>query len=311
MKQLTKDLIEWTRDYLNSFGGNTKVVIGISGGKDSSVVAAACVAAVGKDRVVGVLLPNGYQHDIDKARKVVSLLGIKTYEFNIKYTFDRMTTDILSTIEAFPSKSVSDGFKNCYSNTPARIRMTYLYGVAALLGDARVANTCNRSEDYVGYSTKYGDSAGDFAPLANLCVREVLEIGEDLGLPDDLVHKPPEDGLSGLTDEENLGFTYKTLDSYLLDGIKPPQDILENIEKRHKQNLHKITPMPSFKKGEIKMFKRVTIQFDVTIPDEPCAGELLSDEDVIEELKEAYNDFIRTEGCSDATIKIDTMDKEK
>lgn len=243
MKQLTKDLIEWVRSYLNSFGGNTKVVIGISGGKDSSVAAAICVEAIGKDRVIGVLLPQGRQYDKDKAVELVEFLGIPFYEFNIKDTVDSISATLF---EKFTDAVITNNVY--YSNTPARVRMTYLYSVAALIGDARVVNTCNRSEDYVGYSTKYGDSAGDFAPLANLCVKEVIEIGEDLGLPDDLIHKPPEDGLTGLTDEENLGFTYEMLDSYLLDGIKPPKDILENIEKRHMQNLHKITPMPSFKK---------------------------------------------------------------
>lgn len=241
--QLTKDLIEWTRNYLNSFGGNTKAVIGISGGKDSSVAAAVCVEAVGKDRVIGVLLPQGNQHDKDKAVELVNWLGIKSYEFNIKNTVDVINETLFYMVgNQVHSNSVY------YSNTPARVRMIYLYSIAALVGDARVVNTCNRSEDYVGYSTKFGDSAGDFSPLSHLCVREVLEIGEDLGLPVDLVYKTPEDGLSGLTDEENLGFTYATLDAYLLDGVKPSDEILANIEKRHKQNLHKILPMPSFVK---------------------------------------------------------------
>ena len=243
--QLTKDLIEWTRDYLNSFGGNTRAVIGISGGKDSSVAAAICVEAVGKERVIGVLLPQGHQHDKDKAEELVKFLGIPSYEFNIKDTIDTISATLFGEFtDAVINNTVY------YSNTPARVRMTYLYSVAALLGDARVVNTCNRSEDYVGYATKFGDGAGDFSLLSNLCVKEVLEVGEDLGLPMDLVHKAPEDGLSGLTDEENLGFTYATLDNYLLNGVLPSENILKNIEKRHMQNLHKITPMPSFVKRE-------------------------------------------------------------
>lgn len=241
--QLTKDVVEWTRQYLNKFGGNTKAVIGISGGKDSSVAATICVEAVGKERVIGVLLPQGYQHDKDKAIKLVKFLDIPSYEFNIKNTVDVIDETLFY---AF-GNNVHDN-SVYYSNTPARVRMIYLYSIAALIGDARVVNTCNRSEDYVGYATKFGDGAGDFSPLSNLCVREVLEIGEDLGLPSDLVHKVPEDGLSGLTDEENLGFTYETLDSYLLDSVLPPEDILKNIEKRHAQNLHKLVPMPSFQK---------------------------------------------------------------
>ena len=133
-----------------------------------------------------------------------------------------------------------------YSNTPARIRMTTLYGVAAIIGDARVVNTCNRSEDYVGYSTKFGDSAGDFSPLMTLTVREVKLLGYQLGLPMEFIEKKPEDGLSGKTDEDNLGFTYNTLDDYLLHNIKPEPAILENIERRHRNNLHKLEPMPHF-----------------------------------------------------------------
>ena len=243
MTQLTESLIEWIRDYLNSFGGKTKAVIGISGGKDSSVCAALCVKAVGQNRVIGVLLPQGEQHDKDKAEELVKFLGISSYEFNIKNTVDTINETLFYTVgnEVY-SNSVY------YSNTPARVRMTYLYSVAALLGDCRVVNTCNRSEDYVGYATKFGDGAGDFSPLSNLCVREVLEIGHDLGLPDDLVYKVPEDGLSGKTDEDNLGFSYAELDAYLLDGTIPSEDILENIERRHKNNLHKLLPMPSYYK---------------------------------------------------------------
>lgn len=242
MSKYTNEVIEWTRNYLNSFGGKTKVVIGISGGKDSSIVAAICVKAVGADRVFGVLMPQGAQKDIDKSQLLVKFLNIKHYTINIGKVCEDLSNEIqIQTGLDTKSNSLY------YSNTPARVRMTVLYGVAALLGDARVANTCNRSEDYVGYSTKFGDSAGDFSPLSNLTVREVLEIGEDLNLPKELIYKVPEDGLSGLTDEENLGFKYSELDDYLLKGTLPKDPkILENIERRHRNNLHKLEQMPSY-----------------------------------------------------------------
>ena len=239
---LKDKVVEWTRNYLNSFGGKTKAVIGISGGKDSTIAAKVCVEAVGADRVIGVLLPQGEQHDIDVSYAVCKYLGIKYYEINIDSACYKLAAQINKAMNVN-----TDNYPVYYSNTPARIRMTALYGVAAILGDSRVVNTCNRSEDYVGYSTKFGDSAGDFSPLSNLTVREVKILGYQLGIPMEFIEKAPEDGLSGKTDEDNLGFTYSTLDDYLLHGIKPSLEVLENIEKRHRNNLHKLEPMPSYK----------------------------------------------------------------
>lgn len=238
---LKDKVIEWTRNYLNSFGGKTKAVIGISGGKDSTVAAKICVEAVGADRVIGVLMPQGEQHDIDVSYAVCKELGIKYYEINI----DSPCYKLAAQINKAMGVNIND-YPVYYSNTPARIRMTTLYGVAAVIGDARVVNTCNRSEDYVGYSTKFGDSAGDFSPLSDLTVREVKILGYQLGLPMEFIEKKPEDGLSGKTDEDNLGFSYNTLDDYLLHGIKPSKEVLENIERRHRNNLHKLLPMPTF-----------------------------------------------------------------
>ena len=238
---LKERVVEWTRNYLNSFGGNTKAIIGISGGKDSTIAAAVCVAAVGADRVKGVLMPQGHQHDIDVSRKVCEYLGIEYFEVDIGPTCALLAKELENQTGFEPLKN-----SVYYSNTPARIRMTTLYGMAALFGDSRVVNTCNRSEDYVGYSTKFGDSAGDFSPLSNITVREVKILGYQLGIPSNFIEKAPEDGLSGLTDEDNLGFTYSVLDDYLLHGIKPEQSVLDNIERRHRANLHKLQPMPHF-----------------------------------------------------------------
>ncbi len=132
------------------------------------------------------------------------------------------------------------------TNLPARLRMTTLYAVAALYPNSRVVNTCNRSEDYVGYSTKYGDAAGDFSPLGNLTVREVLEIGDDLGLPHHLVHKAPSDGMCGKTDEDNLGFTYEQLDDFILGTKEVPMEVIDKIMRLHNATRHKYRPMPTF-----------------------------------------------------------------
>lgn len=242
-KKLSTQVVEWVRDYLNSFGGETVAVIGISGGKDSTIAAKICVEAVGADRVTGIKMPLGNQHDIVDARDVCKYLGIKSYEIDIKHIYETLTNTLIFTTALLADKQLP-----YVTNTPARIRMTLLYGIAATLGDARVVNTCNRSEDYVGYSTKFGDSAGDFAPLADLTVSEVKQIGRELKVPERFVEKIPEDGLSGKTDEDNLGFTYVELDDYLLNGKEPAATTLAIIENMHKANMHKIEPMPKFTK---------------------------------------------------------------
>lgn len=242
-KKLSTQAVEWVRDYLNSFGGETVAVIGISGGKDSTIAAKICVEAVGADRVIGVKMPLGDQHDIVDARDVCKYLGIKSYEIDIKHIYETLTDTLIFTTALRADKQTP-----YVTNTPARIRMTLLYGIAATLGDARVVNTCNRSEDYVGYSTKFGDSAGDFSPLADLTVSEVKQIGRELKIPERFVEKIPEDGLSGKSDEDNFGFTYAELDDYLLYDKKPDAPTLELIESMHKANMHKTEPMPKFTK---------------------------------------------------------------
>lgn len=227
--------VAWIQEFFKNNGPDCKAVVGISGGKDSSVVAALCVEALGKDRVVGVLMPCGEQHDIDMARKLVNHLGIKSYEVNIKDALEGVLKglgDIELTTQA-------------RTNLPPRIRMTTLYVVSQSI-NGRVANTCNLSEDWVGYSTRYGDSVGDFSPLSRLTVTEVKQVGRLLGLPADLVDKVPIDGLCGKTDEENLGFTYAMLDTYIREGICEDAAIKEKIDTLHKRNLFKLELMPCF-----------------------------------------------------------------
>lgn len=238
-KKTANDLTAWVRDYFESSASPaTKAIIGISGGKDSSVAAAVCVKALGKDRVIGIMMPQGVQSDIDYSRRVCDFLGIKTYTINIGDTVTAFMDEL---------KKHIDPSDQAIINTPARIRMTTLYAAAASLG-GRVVNTCNLSEDWVGYSTKYGDAAGDFSPLSDLTVTEVLAVGDELGLPYDIVHKIPTDGLCGKTDEENLGFTYAMLDRYIRgeDDLNDVPDIKAKIERLHAANLHKLMLMPKF-----------------------------------------------------------------
>lgn len=237
VKKVTEQCVQWIRDFFEANGKDCNAVVGISGGKDSSVAAALCVQALGKDRVVGVLMPCGVQHDIDAAYSLVNHLGIKHYEVNIK--------DAVEGVKNAMPKELSLTSQSL-TNLPARIRMTTLYAVSQSV-NGRVVNTCNLSEDWVGYSTRYGDAAGDFSPMCHLTVTEVKEIGRYLGLPDTLVDKTPIDGLSGKTDEDNLGFTYAVLDRYIRTGEIDDEKTKEIIDRRHKANLFKLELMPQFR----------------------------------------------------------------
>ncbi|MBR6393551.1 MAG: NAD(+) synthase [Ruminococcus sp.] len=238
-KKTADAVVKWVKDYFEKTASpETKAVIGISGGKDSSVAAAVCVKALGKDRVIGVLMPQGEQSDINYSQLLVKTLDIKSYTINVGETVSTFMGELKKHVEPTNQAIV---------NTPARIRMTTLYAVAASVG-GRVVNTCNLSEDWVGYSTKFGDAAGDFSPLSNLTVGEVKAIGDELGLPSELVHKVPTDGLCGKTDEENLGFTYAMLDDYIRgrDDLSAYPDIKAKIDRLHAANLHKLQLMPKF-----------------------------------------------------------------
>ena len=236
-EKVKNQCVQWIRDFFEENGKDCKAVVGISGGKDSSVAAALCVEALGKDRVVGVLMPQGEQHDIDMAYMLVKHLGIKYHEVNIKNAVEALLSALPQNLEISTQSRV---------NLPPRIRMATLYAVSQS-ENGRVVNTCNLSEDWVGYSTRYGDAAGDFSPMCNLTVTEVKEIGRVLGLPDVLVDKTPIDGLCGKTDEENLGFTYAELDVYIRTGFIADKEKKELIDKKHRANLFKLQLMPCFK----------------------------------------------------------------
>lgn len=239
-QKVKDDCVLWIREFFENNGKDCNAVIGISGGKDSSVAAALCVEALGKDRVIGVLMPCGEQGDIDCSHMLVEHLGIRNFTVNIKDAVEGLKN-------AFPKEV--DFSAQAQTNLPPRIRMATVYAVSQCF-NGRVVNTCNLSEDWVGYSTRYGDAAGDFSPLSNLTVQEIKEIGHLLGLPAQLVDKVPIDGLCGKTDEENLGFTYEVLDRYIRTGEIDDISIKERIDTLHKRNLFKLQLMPAFKPEE-------------------------------------------------------------
>ena len=254
VKVIHDKIIDWIKDWFKYKNG--PAIVGISGGKDSTICAALLAEALGSDRVIGVMMPNGEQKDINDSKKVCELLGIKNLTVNIGNTYKILTGDICVGI----MNDVSDGnLKNeipsLYStNTPARLRMTTLYGVAAIFGGfvGLIISVCiskdNFSEDFVGYSTKYGDAAGDFSLLNRLTKTEVVELGDYMNLPKELVHKTPSDGMCGKSDEDNMGFTYETLDNYLLDGLPPKSlEVYNKIMAMHNNpnTKYKCIDMPS------------------------------------------------------------------
>ncbi|MBR0412248.1 MAG: NAD(+) synthase [Eubacterium sp.] len=233
--QKVKDgCVNWIRDFFEENGKGCNAVVGISGGKDSSIVAALCVEALGRDRVIGVLMPNGEQSDIDMAKLLVSHLGIKHYIVNIKDAYDGVVNSLPFELS-----------QQSRENLAPRIRMATLYAVSQS-HNGRVANTCNLSEDWVGYATRYGDSVGDFSPCSNITVAEMKQIGRLLNLPDVLIDKVPSDGLCGKTDEDKLGFLYEELDRYIRTGEIDNPVSKERIDRLHRINQFKLELMPAF-----------------------------------------------------------------
>ncbi len=236
VKKVKNEIVEWIRNWFEQNGKDCMAVVGISGGVDSSVVTALCVKALGKDRVFGIKMPCGEQPDIEYANMLIKYLEIKSYTMNIWDAVIGIDNQFPTDIEVSKQTTI---------NLPPRIRMAVLYAISQSL-NGRVVNTCNMSESYVGFDTRYGDSAGDLSPLANLTKTEVIALAKELGLPDELVHKTPQDGLTGLTDEQSFGFSYAELDAYIRDGIEPSEEVKAKIDSMHEKNLFKLQPMPSF-----------------------------------------------------------------
>lgn len=239
-KALKNACVAWIRDWFAPFGPTSTAVLGMSGGKDSTVAAALCAEALGPERVIGVAMPADGQ-SLNEADEICKYLGIRYYCLpigRIEAAADELGT-ILSP-EGFSVQTVQ--------NIPPRIRMMMLYAVAQS-NNGFVANTCNLSEDYIGYATLFGDAAGSFSPLGKLVVREVLAIGHALGLPAKWVDKIPDDGLPhSCPDEAKFGFTYATLDRYIREGICEDTEVKAKIDRMHARNLFKteILHIPSF-----------------------------------------------------------------
>lgn len=234
IEKTKREIIQWIKDWFAKNGPDCNAIIGISGGKDSSVAAALCVEALGKDRVYGIMMPNGVQADIDDAINLIEFLDIKTRLVNIERT--------INALKGSMSIALSE---QAETNLPPRIRMATLYAISQSL-NGRVVCTDNLSESYIGYSTRWGDNVGDFAPLAHLTSEEVVALGDACGLPHELTHKTPADGLCGKTDEENFGFTYKTLNDYILTGQCEDKEVKEKIDAMHLKNAFKLKPIPAY-----------------------------------------------------------------
>lgn len=265
-KKAADACIEWIQDWFDENGKGCNAVIGISGGKDSTVVAALCMKALGRDRVIGVMLPDGIQPDIADSREIIRNLGIHGTEYNI----GDASTAMVENLSAVKVLAGQLGFleipsRQARENLPPRLRMAALYMIAQNF-NGRVSNNCNLSENWIGYSTIYGDTAGDFSPISCFAASEVVAIGRVLGIPERFLIKPPSDGLCGQTDEDKLGFTYKLLDEYLrepdlyteaaIEGRNISQSekdtiraAIEKINRLHRQNNFKHMPMAAFKWG--------------------------------------------------------------
>ena len=240
--KVKNDCVQWIRNWFEMNGKDCNAVMGISGGADSTVVATLCVEALGKDRVKGILMPQWEQDDIIDSYKLCNHLGIEYIVCNIGNPVEAVLHSIRMSDKTVQPFTFS---KQTTTNLPARIRMATLYAISQSI-NGRVANTCNLSEDWVGYSTRWGDSVCDFSPLSNITKTEVKEIGKALGLPNELVYKTPSDGLCGKTDEDNLGFTYEVLDRYIRTGEIEDMDVKAKINSMHEKNLFKLQPIPSF-----------------------------------------------------------------
>lgn len=238
-KKVKNEIVEWIRNWFEQNGKDCMAVVGISGGKDSSVVAALCVEALGKNRVIGVLMPQGEQSDIEYSKMLVDFLDITRITCNIEGAVNEVLESFEGVVSPTPQTT---------TNLPARIRMATLYAISQSV-NGRVANTCNLSETLLSWETRWGDAVGDFAPISDLTVEEVKAIGYELGLPNELIEKIPSDGLCGSTDEDALGFKYSVMDRYIRTGEIDDKDIKKKIDNRVEKYRFKRMPIPYYKTG--------------------------------------------------------------
>lgn len=246
--KVKNDCVQWIREWFEENGKGCFAVIGISGGKDSTVAAALCVEALGEHRVFGVMMPNGTQSDIADSFRVCEYLNIHNTIVNIGEAVSAIQNSVLDGLISLSGIDYTGDklSEQTNINLPPRVRMTTLYAISQSIG-GRVVCTDNLSESYIGYSTRWGDNVGDFCPLANLTSEEVIAVGIECGLPKELVLKTPSDGLCGMTDEDNFGFTYEVLNRYIRTGYCSDSQIKESIDNKHNKNLFKSKPIPTFK----------------------------------------------------------------
>lgn len=243
-----EQLVMWIREWFEKNGPGCNAVLGISGGKDSSIAAALCVEALGADRVIGVLMPNGVQHDICDSVKLCEALNIRNITIDIKPAVDAVLNSMDAIYDPQWDGYVSmDVTEQTRQNLPPRIRMSTLYAVSQSM-NGRVVNTCNLSETMIGWETRWGDAVGDFAPFADLTATEVIEIGKLCNIPIELVVKKPADGLCGKTDEDAFGFTYYQLDKYLRTG-ETTATAMAKIQKKEKGSTFKRREIPKYHSG--------------------------------------------------------------
>lgn len=242
LQNIILNIREWIKESMVRSGGE-KAILGISGGKDSSVAAALCVKSLGKENVIGVLMPDGVQRDISDAKDLCSFLDIKNTIVNI----GDMTEVFLQSLNKIDKAIVPGVSSQTRLNFPPRVRMTVLYAVSQSIDNSRVINTSNISEDWIGYATIYGDTAGAFSPLGMLTSDEVIQIGEFIGLSTKFTRKKPSDGLTGKNDEDVFNFSYELLNKYIREGICEDKNIKERIDAMHKYSRHKFLPIPMFK----------------------------------------------------------------
>lgn len=244
-KKAAEDCVGWIKGWFDENGKGCNAIIGISGGKDSTVVAALCKEALGADHVIGIMMPNGIQSDINDSKRIIRHLDIRAMELNIGMAMTAMKYIAMEAMEDCISQKPALS-RQAEENLPPRIRMAALYMISQTL-NGRVSNNCNLSENWIGYSTIYGDAAGDFAPLANFTVSEVIEVGRALGVPEEFLIKPPADGLCGKTDEEKIGFQYAVLDEYIRTGVIYDIAVKNRIDEMHEKNRFKHEPIAAFK----------------------------------------------------------------
>lgn len=246
-KQEVENIVQFVRNYFSEhkLGG---AVIGLSGGKDSAVVLALLHLALGKENVVALTLPcHSKNEDRSLADVVAKRYGVKVVNVDLSSTYD---SEVETIAKSF--KATDEELLNSNINLKPRLRTSVLYYFAAALSQVHkkpyiVVGTSNKCELYVGYFTKGGDNVYDLSLIADFDVQEVIKLGEVLGVPAEVLYRAPSDGISGSTDEEKLGVTYKDISKYINDPNSVEKEVGAKIKKLHESNFHKFV-LPTYRR---------------------------------------------------------------